>query len=49
MFADLDGDSRPDLLVSAENGKVYAFRHDEISPGPEVPRKKCPIKSFSVD
>ena len=29
---DLDGDGRPDLLVSAENGKGYAFRHDEISP-----------------
>lgn len=28
---DLDGDKRPDLLVSAENGKVYAFRHDDIS------------------
>ena len=37
---DLDGDGRPDLLVSAENGKVYAFRHDEISPGPEVSKKK---------
>ena len=30
---DLDGDGRPDLLVSAENGKVYAFRHDEIFAG----------------
>jgi len=30
---DLDGDDRPDLLVSAENGKVYAFRHDEIFAG----------------
>jgi hypothetical protein len=27
---DIDGDGRPDLLVAAENGKVYAFRHDEI-------------------
>ena len=37
---DLDGDGRPDLLVSAENGKVYAFRHDEITPGPDVSKKK---------
>ena len=29
-ITDLDGDGSPDLLVSAENGKVYAFRHDEI-------------------
>ena len=39
-LVDWDGDGRPDLLVSAENGKVYAFRHDEISPGPEVLKKK---------
>ena len=32
-ITDLDGDGRPDLLVSAENGKVYAFRHDEIFAG----------------
>ena len=37
---DLDGDERPDLLVSAENGKVYAFRHDEImAPINETERK----------
>jgi hypothetical protein len=27
---DIDGDGCPDLLVAAENGKVYVFRHDEI-------------------
>ena len=37
---DLDGDERPDLLVSAENGKVYAFRRDEImAPINETERK----------
>ena len=32
-ITDLDGDGKPDLLVSAENGKVYAFRHDEVEIG----------------
>ena len=27
---DIDRDGKMDLLVSAENGKVYAFKHDEI-------------------
>ena len=30
---DLNGDGKPDLLVSAENGKVYAFDHDEVDIG----------------
>jgi len=33
---DLDGDGRPDLLVGAENGKVYHFRHDELVVQAEV-------------
>lgn len=32
-ITDLDGDGRPDLLVGAENGKVYAFRNDELRIG----------------
>ena len=28
---DIDCDGKMDLLVSAENGKVYAFKHDEIT------------------
>ena len=35
MFADLDGDSRPDLLVNTENGKVYAFATMKSRPDPK--------------
>ena len=27
---DWTGDGKPDLMVGAENGKVYAFEHDEL-------------------
>ncbi len=30
VVSDWDGDGKPDLMVGAENGKVYAFRHDEL-------------------
>ena len=28
--SDWNGDGKPDLMVGAENGKVYAFEHDEL-------------------
>ena len=33
MAFDYDGDGDLDLIMSAENGKVYAFSHDEIFAG----------------
>ena len=32
-ITDLDHDGNPDLLVGAENGKVYAFNNKELKTG----------------